>query len=1127
MTQESPASCEDEELYRVERILAERLEADEKIYLVKWAGYPDEECTWEPKENFTELETITDWETQRNKGDFLDEEEVAAVQMRMDAFQARQEEAEAAEAEDQEAARLQASRSANTAESSIETPPTQAPRCSRRSRSRSPGSDLLLTTRKRKAHTNSPSAIDESPATKRPKYGETSNVASAPTVLPPQSAEPQQSPVERHAPTQDPSTKEVHPPSQNPNPKSTKAVPPQAIASNSTNKSNHDIHGTQLNQQPSLPASRARLPQPNNSVTPATDQDAPESVSTPIAKPAATKATGSGQHPHSRAGQRFNSLRHQNNYMKRSRQEGVPDPTALDLRTPEEWSNRTAANNIGVAQPHDQHDNWTLFVPEESDPNSPELDLTNEVDASIAKKSPVPADVPGPDLQPLPNNTLDKHRTTTAERSTPDQLDPLSTLDGSTNNSALPATTSTVAAKEHFQNHPEVSPVPLSTLAPQPPQPARSTSQLQSFPVTRDTMTHAGNHEINSRGLVKTATGRLFDPREELLVQLYLGISPVGDVRIRFFPPWLKTKVKALKSSDGKLEIAFDEKCFQQPDEFAAFSKQLSPRAAAVGIIVAYQDNMKTMDSLIQHLEQYNVCAVWIYPDERETLVMILYSCGASGWKSFDHRSCSNSDQHLHASVRNSFYHLPHAPAHAVRRGSHNYSSLPHDQQDQPPRSAAPPKDLDMRPARVRLDRTQTTPNLGSNSLGAANSAAQPTRRRSFTAEERPGLWSSKSHGGSIEDQQALVTGSNPVARRDYDGPESAEFVGVLSTTSRRRSSTANGESREPARAWAYQTLTKQDFDYMTTVAPAFRGDNSKLRVFVTFTGTHPSEARIVQEWLRAYVRPRNLYSDAVKTDWTEFLSCFENRSPSLSIVLFHSTLPDYIHYPKLGPFLKSDNFLCFSVDLELSQNGGRKCPLARLFPRGTVLCITEGCMTYCPKDVLSALEYFESAATPNWALMLIPDITTWLTGRLAHCGEGEEKMISKMLELIFRLRSRVFTQKLLVDSNDFDRLAYLTDDEADALVLEVPRLSKYVSASEPSELGDEACLRARDKVVSEYFLGWTAMKASIYRRMILLDDKMTNKTEKLSGHVSIVDPVKFLNQFAVQQLPDKARDKA
>ncbi|KIV92613.1 hypothetical protein PV10_03887 [Exophiala mesophila] len=1126
MTQESPASCEDEELFRVERILAERVEADEKIYLVKWAGYPDDQCTWEPKESFTELETITDWETQRNKGGLLDEEEVAAVQMRMDAFQARQEEAEAAEEEDQEAARLQASQSANTAESSSETPTTQAPRCSRSSKSPSPGSDLLLNTRKRKAHTNSPSAGDESPATKRPKYGETSNVASASTVLASQSAESQQSPVESHPATQELSTKEVHPPSQNPNPKSTKAVSPRTIASNSTNKSNHDIDGTQLNQQPSLPASRAHLPQPNNSVTPTTDHDASESISTPIAKPAATKATGSGQNPHSRAGQRFDSLRHRNNYMKRSRQEGVPDPTALDLRTPEEWSNGTAANNIGVGQSHDQHDGSTLFVPEESDHNTLELDVTNELDASIAKKSPVPTDVPGSDLQPLPNDTLDKHCTTTAERSTPDQLVPLSTLDGSTNNSDLPATYSTVAAKVHFENHSEVSPVQSSTLAPQQPQLARSTSQLQSFPVTRDTMTHAGNHETNSRGLVKTATGRFFDPREELLVQLYLGISPVGDVRIRFFPPWLKTKIKALKSSDGKLEIAFDEKCFQQPDEFAAFSKQLSPRAAAGGIIVAYEDTMKTMDSLIQHLEQYNVCAVWIYPDERETLVMILYSCGASGWKSFDHRSCSNADQHLHLSVRNSFYHLPHAPAHAVRRGSHNHSSLPYDQQDQP-RSAAPPKDLDMRPARVRLDRTQTTPNLGSSSLGAANSAAQPTRRRSFTAEERPRLWSSKSHGGSIEAQQDLATGPNPVARREYDGPESAEFVGVPSTASRRRSSMANGESRESARAWAYQTLTKQDFDYMTTVAPAFRGDNSKLRVFITFTGTHPSEARIVQEWLRAYVRPRNLYSDALKTDWTEFLSCFENRSPSLSIVLFHSTLPDYIHYTKLGSFLKSDNFLCFSVDLELSPNSGPKCPLARLFPRGTVLCITEGCMTYCPKEVLCALEYFESVATPNWTLMLIPDITTWLTDRLAHCGEGEEKMISKMLELIFRLRSRLFTQNLLVDSNDFDRLAYLTDDEADALVLEVPRLSKYVSASEPSELGDEACLRARDKVVSEYFIGWTAMKASIYRCMILLDDKMTNKTEKLSGHVSIVDPVKFLNQFAVQQYPDKAREKA
>lgn len=79
-------------VYDVERILAEKIDDENvHIYLVKWDGYPDEECTWEPAENFTDPDALREWTVQRARGDTLDAYDLQPIQDQMDAFQARQE----------------------------------------------------------------------------------------------------------------------------------------------------------------------------------------------------------------------------------------------------------------------------------------------------------------------------------------------------------------------------------------------------------------------------------------------------------------------------------------------------------------------------------------------------------------------------------------------------------------------------------------------------------------------------------------------------------------------------------------------------------------------------------------------------------------------------------------------------------------------------------------------------------------------------------------------------------------------------------------------------------------------------------------------------------------------------
>ena len=71
--------------YDVERILEERWVEGEAAYLVKWLGYPDEECTWEPSENFDDPATLKQWEIQKAEGDVPTQDELRTVQAKMDA----------------------------------------------------------------------------------------------------------------------------------------------------------------------------------------------------------------------------------------------------------------------------------------------------------------------------------------------------------------------------------------------------------------------------------------------------------------------------------------------------------------------------------------------------------------------------------------------------------------------------------------------------------------------------------------------------------------------------------------------------------------------------------------------------------------------------------------------------------------------------------------------------------------------------------------------------------------------------------------------------------------------------------------------------------------------------------
>jgi chromo domain-containing protein 1 len=65
-TQSEEYSSEEE--FLVERVLAERRGADDKVsYLIFWAGYPEEKSTWEPRKNIQDPAILESWEERKGE----------------------------------------------------------------------------------------------------------------------------------------------------------------------------------------------------------------------------------------------------------------------------------------------------------------------------------------------------------------------------------------------------------------------------------------------------------------------------------------------------------------------------------------------------------------------------------------------------------------------------------------------------------------------------------------------------------------------------------------------------------------------------------------------------------------------------------------------------------------------------------------------------------------------------------------------------------------------------------------------------------------------------------------------------------------------------------------------------
>lgn len=964
--------------YGVERILAERKKGERMHYLVKWQGYSEEECTWEPPENFNDPRTLEEWQERLDIGDTLDEEGITALQKRMDAYiDLQDEEDRVGVSKRRRLVNGHKRRESSSPSSDSDTPMrSQRPQVSNTSTS-NPLVDDRIRHFKSPATAASPSLPPRPKVQPRrqsnPKKGDPGNIPMGAV-----SSTPTEPPF-KCASTSDPPVQQQH----------------------------------LLKDVVSAPKTAPKIPDPAKRTT------------------------------EKRAGERFKTLQHRNRYAKSLRQEGVPDISRMELKAPEEWTQQSTKKALPSLPPEQSTGDSWLFIPE---------GVGGGVASPVSIASSPVEQLTRPEEQLSHFLQDDNNKTPAGDHMhvRPSQSQGI--------HGHLPLQSS-VARPDRETNHLVDSAASLArTKDPQHivVNPFQPFSRKQSESSMR---TNTAIH--GTPGMITTRSGRLFKMGSDVLVHLSLNGHAVGDVKLLHIPPWLRKKLVVLKDpGEAVLRIDFPQQEIRTWAEYTDLAKNHLAPSIALAEIQAYDDTQSSADMLADYLERESVCAMWIYPDPSETLVMILYSNAAPAWSGLGMNMVTPAHrQRLRLLVRNAtnsfYYRLPLHNQRPLRRTSSAVAST----------GASHRTGMIEGPDNVE-------PMMGWN--------------QASSKDTHPGNIIETRHYGVRDDLPKRDLHSKPEASDKKCNPHS---------------------------------LSTADFHYLTTISTHAKASPTNARIFIAFASAHPYEAQVMQNWLCEYVPSRNIFSDTEKNGWGEFCEASDRK---VGVVLFHDKLSNYTSLTKLSSWLKRDSLGCFNVTFDTMG----RISLSRIFPRGTVLALTESCMTRYMEQTLYILKWFETNAkgkTSSWKLILFPDAIGQCFRVLASpsVASGTQKAIGEILGILLRLSKA--SGRLAMDPDEYINGGVLDRQHGtnDSFILSPPKLSGLSTSngfvSESLETNQPA-LRARDRLFSEYVLGWASLNCTQYRRFIVVDDILRNQSQPHSCHVYFMHPERFLVEYALSK---------
>ena len=502
-------------------------------------------------------------------------------------------------------------------------------------------------------------------------------------------------------------------------------------------------------------------------------------------------------------------------------------------------------------------------------------------------------------------------------------------------------------------------------LAPQPPPIQTSVAgDPVAFSIPNDTPASlpAG---IKTRAI----NGRSWKPGQ-LVINLSLGDHAAGDFRVERLPPYLLTRLLRVKT-EYLLKLHFEQQNVlsrqQYGDLLKAQTESRQPEHLAIASLGAYEDTMFAGKSLADHLTSHNLAALW--SNESINTTIIMYSSKSPDWQTFRSMPASQLDTGIQWAVC-SFVSLSPAVFNI----------------DITSRSRQVPRPLGRIPAGGRVSDHAV---VLSNPIPATQPSANLVRRSNEHTNAPPEAEPDENPPPGVD---MLATKSHQRRRKSMDEPR------VSTPTTNRRSEsktrkmdhvtlTGNHSAEE-----LHPTSMKFNMSQITEAIQASKRDPKRARYYIAFGLSRPRYAHLVKQELQKNAIPRMIHSDAEKHDWEGFLEVLENQA---GVVLFDAESPRYWKMYNLGKRLGgSDSLTCWNLSFERSQNTVQVFP-TQVFPRGSVMLLTEGAMVENPKEALFALKWFQDTYKVKQSrakIMLRPSARQWLLRKAMNEGNGQDE---------------------------------------------------------------------------------------------------------------------------------------
>ena len=564
---------ENEEVYDVQRILAEESNGNENLYLVRWKGYADEECTWEPKAHFDDPLTLQEWVRQRDAGDFLPSPELEALRSRMEEHRQRKAEEEEARQRQKRKDRteknnakrqrkrheeLAKAQALQTRKSPLIIPDVNLPRTdvrkTARPQMRSPILDVI-------PHVNSP----------RTDVRGTAKLQIRSPILDVEPSEPSKfyGVVSNRAPRK-PETKERE---------RLKSV--GQVGFNNLRHMNNAQKRSRREQDPTASGANLRA---------VTDL--------PVKDPAhILRQTPDNESP----------------LFFPERQ--VTSPTAREQALTE-----SKVDEIAQIMKPKSHNRAAI---EKQKAATEPLPTSGDDSVSAKPQSLVQHHMPESQRKALPEADTYRPEPRQADTYRP------------TRRVSNPHETQSPASVDHTATSSRHEPEPRRADTYRPAR-RLSQSHDTLLSASTDHTTTPAHYEppavyATDLRYAKSSGRQRTLEKDEVLVQMSFGEHEVGDVKIRHLPTSLRVALIRTKK-EHKLPICFDN---DKTYPFRDFHNSIRTRPRgilATATIVPYADTSVAVTRLAEHLEKHDAVSIWQHPDPREELCLVLYSPFAPSW---------------------------------------------------------------------------------------------------------------------------------------------------------------------------------------------------------------------------------------------------------------------------------------------------------------------------------------------------------------------------------------------------------------------------------------------------------------------------------------------------------------